>query len=74
VEAPPPRAYGLYSSPEEADTAGQRIRSQGFTALTVVEGGTTHVVSVGPHAKARIDEVVASLSGARYEIEVEPAP
>jgi cell division protein FtsN len=66
--------YGHFSTSEEADAAAQRIRRQGFTALVLVEGGTTYVVSVGPHTKGRIDEVVASLSGGRYAIEVEPAP
>jgi peptidyl-tRNA hydrolase len=66
--------YGVFSGPEEADAAAQRIRRQGFTALAVVEGGTTYVVSVGPHAKARIDEVAGALSSALYVIEVEPAP
>jgi hypothetical protein len=66
--------YGVFSSPEEADAVAHRIRRQGTTVLVVVEGGTTYSISVGPHAKKRIDEVVASFSGARYEIEVDPAP
>jgi cell division septation protein DedD len=66
--------FGRFGTPEDSDAAARRIRQRGYTALTLIEGGTTYVVHIGPYEKAQVDEVAGLLSGGLYVVDVQPAP
>jgi hypothetical protein len=66
--------FGVFTGPDEADAAAQRVRRRGYPAVAVIEGGTTYIVHVGPHEKEQIEDVVALLSTGLHVVDVAPAP
>jgi cell division septation protein DedD len=66
--------FGASPEADEARLLARQIRARGYPAIVVPEGGTLYFVAIGPHGKAKMDELVGRLSTGTLPVMVTPAP
>jgi len=66
--------FGVFPSVEGAGAVARQIRSHGYTAGIVIEGGTLYLIRVGPHRKPMVDALTARLARSAHTVTVAPAP
>jgi peptidyl-tRNA hydrolase len=53
--------FGVYPSAEAAEAVASKVHANGVDASVVTEGGPTRLITVGPHPRSTIDQIVRSL-------------
>jgi cell division protein FtsN len=66
--------FGVFPSVEGAGAVARQIRSHGYTAVIVIEGGTLYLIRVGPHRKPMVDALAARLTRSAHTVTVAPVP
>jgi hypothetical protein len=66
--------FGASNQSDEAGALASTIRSRGYPAIVIPEGGTMYFVVIGPHEEAQIDKVLGRLRSGVLPVEVAPAP
>ena len=66
--------FGTSPQADEARLLAREIRARGYTAIVVPEGGTLYFVVIGPHGKAKMDELIGRLSTGTFPVVVTPVP
>lgn len=52
---------GAYPSAQAAESVASKVRANGVDASVTTEGGPTRLITVGPHPRSTIDQIVGSL-------------
>lgn len=66
--------FGTSPQAGEARSLAREIRARGYTAIVVPEGGTLYFVVIGPHGRAKMDELMGRLSTGTFPVVVTPVP